>query len=115
MKYQLINVEGETVLARGVCDRIGINGSFIRHKTCDGRSVIKEIVMESHLEAIKQLIAVLTDEETGVIKSLDEINAVGHRVVHGGEKFFSSVIIDDEVIKTIEECEELAPSITRRI
>ncbi|NLW02806.1 MAG: acetate kinase [Clostridiaceae bacterium] len=109
LKYQLINVEGETVLARGVCDRIGINGSFIRHKTCDGRSIIKEIVMESHLEAIKQLIAVLTDEETGVIKSLDEINAVGHRVVHGGEKFFSSVIIDDEVIKTIEECEELAP------
>lgn len=109
LKYQLIDVDGKNVLAKGVCDRIGIAGSVIKHKTYDDRSINKEAVMENHQEAIKQLIDVLTDQQVGVIKSLDEINAVGHRVVHGGEKFFSSVIIDDEVLKTIEECEELAP------
>jgi acetate kinase len=109
LKYQLIDVDGKNVLAKGVCDRIGIAGSVIKHKTYDDRSINKEVVMENHQEAIKQLIDVLTDQQVGVIKSLDEINAVGHRVVHGGEKFFSSVIIDDEVLKTIEECEELAP------
>lgn len=109
LKYQLIDMNGEKVLAKGVCDRIGLPGSVIKHKTHDDRSINREIPMENHLEAIKQLIAVLTDDEAGVISSLDEINAVGHRVVHGGEKFFSSVIIDDEVLKTIEECGELAP------
>lgn len=109
LKYQLIDMDGEKVLAKGVCDRIGIPGSVIKHKTHDGRSIEKEVVMKNHLEAIQQLISVLTDEQVGVIKSLDEINAVGHRVVHGGEKFFSSVVIDDEVLKTIEECGELAP------
>lgn len=109
LKYQLIDMKGEKVLAKGLCDRIGLPGSVIKHKTHDGRSIEKEIVMENHLDAIKQLIGVLTDDQAGVIKSLDEINAVGHRVVHGGEKFFSSVVIDDEVLKTIEECSELAP------
>ncbi|SHI90043.1 acetate/propionate family kinase [Thermoclostridium caenicola] len=109
LKYQLIDMNGEKVLAKGLCDRIGLSGSVIKHKTHDGRAIEKEIVMSNHLDAIKQLIAVLTDEQVGVIKSLDEINAVGHRVVHGGEKFFSSVVINDEVLKTIEECEELAP------
>ena len=109
LKYQLIDMNGEKVLAKGLCDRIGLSGSVIKHKTHDGRAIEKEIVMNNHLDAIKQLIAVLTDEQVGVIKSLDEINAVGHRVVHGGEKFFSSVVINDEVLKTIEECEELAP------
>lgn len=109
LKYQLIDMNGEKVLAKGLCDRIGLSCSVIKHKTLDGKAIEKEIVMSNHLDAIKQLIAVLTDQQVGVIKSLDEINAVGHRVVHGGEKFFSSVIIDDEVVKTIEECEELAP------
>jgi acetate kinase (EC 2.7.2.1) len=109
LKYQLIDMDGENVLAKGLCDRIGLPGSVIKHKTHDGRSIIKEVVMKNHLDAIRQLIDVLTDEQVGVIKSLDEINAVGHRVVHGGEKFFSSVLIDDKVLKTIEECGELAP------
>jgi len=109
LKYQLIDVDEKKVLGKGVCDRIGLAGSVIKHKTYDDRSINKEVIMKNHQEAIKQLIDVLTDEQVGVIKSLDEINAVGHRVVHGGEKFFSSVIINDEVLKTIEECEELAP------
>lgn len=109
LKYQLISMEKEIVLAKGVCDRIGLEASVIKHKTHDGRSVEKQIVLNDHDDAIAQLISVLTDAEFGVIKSLDEIKAVGHRVVHGGEKFFKSVIIDEEVMKTIEECVELAP------
>jgi acetate kinase len=109
LKYQLIKMNEEKVLAKGVCDRIGIDGSVIKHKTHDGRSTEKKIAMKTHKDAIEQLIRVLTDPDLGVIKSLDEIKAVGHRVVHGGEKFFKSVIIDAEVMKTIEECEELAP------
>ena len=109
LKYQLIKMNEEKVLAKGVCDRIGLEGSVIKHKTHDGRSAEKKTVMKTHKDAIEQLISVLTDNELGVIKSLDEIKAVGHRVVHGGEKFFKSVIIDDEVMRTIEECVELAP------
>lgn len=109
LKYQLINMTDEMVLAKGICDRIGLSGSFIKHKTHDGRKVEKEIDMADHKDAISSLIKVLTHEEWGVIGSLDEIRAVGHRVVHGGEKFFKSVIIDDEVMKAIEECAELAP------
>lgn len=109
LKYQLIDMDDEKVLAKGVCDRIGISGSIIKHKTFDGRAIEKEIQMQNHKDAIEALIKVLTDKEWGVIKSLDEIAAVGHRVVHGGEKFFKSVIIDEEVMKTIEECVELAP------
>jgi acetate kinase len=109
LKYQLIDMTDETVLAKGLCDRIGLPGSLIKHKTHDGRSVEKEITMTDHKDAISSLIKVLTHEEWGVIKSLDEIKAVGHRVVHGGEKFFKSAIIDDEVMKAIEECVELAP------
>ena len=109
LKYQLIDMTNEQVLAKGVCDRIGIPGSVIKHKTFDNRAVEKEIEMTTHKDAIAALIKVLTHKEWGVIKSLSEISAVGHRVVHGGEKFFKSVVIDDEVMKTIEECVELAP------
>lgn len=109
LKYQLFDMDNEIVLAKGLCDRIGIEGSFIKHNTHDERSVIKEIVMTTHKDAIAALMKVLTHDEWGVIKSLNEISAVGHRVVHGGEKFFSSVIINDEVMKTLEECVELAP------
>ncbi|NMA65389.1 MAG: acetate kinase [Clostridiaceae bacterium] len=109
LKYQLIDTDKELVLAKGLCDRIGINGSLVKHNTHDGRSVVKEIEMETHKDAIASLMRVLIHEEWGVIKSLSEISAVGHRVVHGGEKFFKSVIIDDEVMKTLEECAELAP------
>ncbi len=109
LKYQLIDMSDERVLAKGNCDRIGLPGSVIKHKTFDDRAVTNEIEMTTHKDAISALIKVLTHEEWGVIKSLSEISAVGHRVVHGGEKFFKSVIIDDEVMKTIEECVELAP------
>lgn len=109
LKYQLISMTEEIVLAKGNCDRIGIPGSLIKHTTFDDRAVTKEIEMKDHKDAIAALIKVLTHEEWGVIKTLDEIKAVGHRVVHGGEKFFKSVIINEEVMKTIEECVELAP------
>lgn len=109
LKYQLINSDTEDVLAKGLCERIGIDGSLLTHKTSDGEKIKIENPMPNHTVAIKLVIDALTDANYGVIKSLEEINAVGHRVVHGGEKFASSVIIDDEVMKAIEECNELAP------
>lgn len=109
LKYQLISMNKEIVLAKGLCDRIGLTGSLIKHKTFNDIAITKEIEMRDHKDAIASLIKVLTHEQWGVIKSLDEIKAVGHRVVHGGEKFIKSVIIDEEVMKTIEDCIELAP------
>ena len=109
LKYQLINSDTEAVLAKGLCERIGIDGSLLTHKTSDGEKIKIENPMPNHTVAIKLVIEALTDTNYGVIKSLEEINAVGHRVVHGGEKFASSVIIDDEVMKAIEECNDLAP------
>ncbi len=109
LKYQLINMEDESVRAKGLCDRIGIPGSVIKHKAGQDIAVEKEIEMKNHKDAIAVLIKVLTDPEIGVIKNLSEISAVGHRVVHGGEKFFKSVVIDEEVMKALDECVELAP------
>ncbi|MBQ2405587.1 MAG: acetate kinase [Lachnospiraceae bacterium] len=109
LKYQLINSESEEVLAKGLCERIGLEGSLITHQAAGKEKVKIETPMQNHTLAIKQVISALTDAEHGVIASLDEIGAVGHRVVHGGEKFSTSVIIDDEVMKAIEECNDLAP------
>ena len=109
LKYQLISSETEEVLAKGICERIGINGSMITHTPAGGQKVSTEVPMSDHTEAVRYVIEKLTDAEVGVIKSLDEIDAVGHRIVHGGEKFASSVIIDDEVMAAIEECNDLAP------
>ena len=109
LKYQLISSETEEVLAKGICERIGINGSMITHTPAGGQKVSTEVPMPDHTEAVRYVIEKLTDAEVGVIKSLDEIDAVGHRIVHGGEKFASSVIIDDEVMAAIEECNDLAP------
>lgn len=108
LKFQLINSESEKVLAKGLCERIGIDGS-LTYQPAGGEKVKSDKAMPTHTEAIQFVIDALTDEKTGVVKSLDEINAVGHRVVHGGEKFASSVVIDDEVLKAIEECNDLAP------
>lgn len=109
LKYQLINSDTEAVLAKGLCERIGIDGSLLTH-TPAGRDKVKiETPMPSHTVAIQLVIDALTDAGHGVIKSLDEIGAVGHRVVHGGEKFASSVVINDDVLKAIEECNDLAP------
>ena len=99
----------EAVQAKGLCERIGIDGSRIVYTPAGGEKMTIESPMPTHTEAIKLVLDCLTNAEYGVIKSLKEINAVGHRVVHGGEKFASSTIITDEVIKVIEECNELAP------
>ena len=109
LKYQLIDTENNDVIAKGLCERIGIDGSKLKHRPAGKDEV--EIVkpMENHADAIKLVIAALLDKEHGVIESMDEIGAVGHRVVHGGEYFSESVIIDDKVKKAIEECAELAP------
>ena len=109
LKYQLINSESEEVLAKGLCERIGINGSAITHQPKDGDKVTTEVEMKNHTQAVQYVIEKLTDREVGVISSLEEIDAVGHRVVHGGEKFASSVVITEEIVKAIEECNDLAP------
>lgn len=108
LKFQLINSDSEQVLAKGLCERIGIDGSLTYQP--EGKEKIKsDKPMPTHTEAIQYVIDALTDTETGVVKSLDEISAVGHRVVHGGEKFANSVVITEEVLEAIEECNDLAP------
>lgn len=108
LKFQLINSDTEAVLAKGLCERIGIDGVLTYQPA--GKEKSKEPKeMPTHTEAIQFVIDALTDAGTGVVKSLDEIGAVGHRVVHGGEKFASSTVITEEVLKAIEECNDLAP------
>ena len=108
LKYQLINSDTEAVLAKGLCERIGIDGRLTYQKA-GGEKEVTEAAMPTHKEAIQLVLNALTNEKTGAVKSLAEVNAVGHRVVHGGEKFASSVVINDEVLKAIEECNDLAP------
>lgn len=108
LKYQLINSDVEEVLAMGLCERIGIDGR-ITYQPEGGQKEKRDVAMPTHTEAIKLVLDALTNESTGVIKSLDEVNAVGHRVVHGGEKFTASCLINEESIKGIEECNDLAP------
>ena len=108
LKYQLIDMENEQVLAKGNYEKIGMEGSFVTHKA-NGEKYKYERDAKNHEEAISFVLEQFTDSEHGVISSLDEITAVGHRVVHGGEKFNQSVVITDEVIDTIRECIELAP------
>lgn len=108
IKYQLLNMENETVIAKGICERIGIDGSFIKHTT-EGQESVKEVVdFPNHKVAIAKVLSMLTEGPTACCKP-EEISAVGHRVVHGGEKFNKSVIITDEVEKAIKECSALAP------
>ncbi len=109
LKYQLINSESEEVLAKGLCERIGIDGSMITYQAKDGEKEKTVSPMPTHTQAIKLVLDALTNEKSGVIKSLDEVGAVGHRVVHGGEAFTSSTLITDEAIKAIEDCNDLAP------
>ena len=108
LKYQLINAETENVLAKGLCERIGIDGRLV-YSPAGGEKEVSDLAMPTHTEAIQFVLDALTNEKTGVIKSLDEVGAVGHRVVHGGEKFAGSVVITDEVKTAIEECIDLAP------
>ena len=108
LKFQLINSDTEAVLAKGLCERIGIDGR-LTYQPAGGEKEKTDLAMPTHEEAIQYVINALTNEKTGVVKSLDEIGAVGHRVVHGGEKFASSAIITEEMKKAVEECNELAP------
>lgn len=109
LKFQLIDSESEKCLAKGLCERIGIEGSMITYSPEGGDKETTETPMPDHTEAIRLVLEALTNPKTGVVKSLDEIGAVGHRVVHGGEKFAESVVIDDAVMKAVEECNDLAP------
>ncbi|MCR5694212.1 MAG: acetate kinase [Clostridia bacterium] len=109
LKYQLIDMETERVIAKGLCERIGINDSVLNHIP-DGRGkIVIKVDLPNHEVAIREVIKALTDKEIGVISDLSEISAVGHRVVHGGEKFACSVPITVEVMKALEECTPLAP------
>ncbi|MCM1102083.1 MAG: acetate kinase [Clostridium sp.] len=109
LKYQVINSDTEQCLAKGLCERIGIDGSQITYAPAGGEKELTVTPMPDHTEAIRLVLEALTNEKTGVVKSLDEIGAVGHRVVHGGEKFAASTLITDEVMAAIEECNDLAP------
>ena len=108
LKYQLIDMENEGVLAQGLVERIGIEGSILTQKV-NGEKYIIEEPMESHKDAIRLVLEALVDENHGVIKNMNEISAVGHRVVHGGEKYSESVLVNDEVMAYLEECVKLAP------
>jgi len=108
LKYQLINMENENVTAKGLVERIGIEGSILTHKANGDKFVIEE-PMNDHKDAIKHVLEALVDANHGVIKSMAEIAAVGHRVVHAGEKYASSVVIDENVMKALDECIKLAP------
>lgn len=108
LKFQLINSDTEAVLAKGLCERIGIDGS-LTYQPAGGEKKTEDKAMPTHTEAIQFVIDALTDADSGVVKSLDEIGAVGHRLVHGGEKFASSAVITEEMIKAVEECNDLAP------
>ena len=108
LKYQLINMENEECLALGLVERIAIEGSKLTQKA-NGEKYIIEEPMKDHTDAIRLVLGALVDETHGVIKELSEIGAVGHRIVHGGEKYAQSVIVNDEVMKNLEECAKLAP------
>ncbi|MEG0133528.1 MAG: acetate kinase [Clostridium sp.] len=109
LKYQLINMETEESLAQGLVERIGIEGSILTQKAPGKDKYIIEQPMADHKDAIKLVLGALVDGTHGVIASMDEISSVGHRVVHGGEKYSESVVINDEVMASLEECVKLAP------
>ena len=111
LKYQLLNPETGALLAKGLCERIGIDGKFTYKPQMEGKQVLDavDVAMPTHSEAIQAVLNALVDKDNGVIGSMQEIDAVGHRVVHGGEAFAGSVLITDEVMKALEECIPLAP------
>ncbi len=109
LKYQLINTNTEEVLASGLCDRIGIANGQFSYKPKGGDKITRNVDMQDHEVAIKLVLEALIDSKDGIIKSLNEIKATGHRIVHGGEHFTHSALVNDEVIQHIEECSDLAP------
>ena len=109
VKYKLIDTTANEVLAEGGVEKIGLHDGFLKYKLSDGSKAIKELGLADHKGAVKAVLDILTDPELGCIKSYDEIDAVGHRVVHGAEKFSKSVLLTDEVIKQVKDCYDLAP------
>ena len=109
LKYQLIDIENETVLAKGLCERVGIEGSKLTHKPSGKDEYVKESPMRTHKEAIRLVLEALTDADHGVIDDVNEINAIGHRVLHGGNIYTESIKVDDDVKKVIRECFDLGP------
>jgi acetate kinase len=108
LKYQLIDMSNEAVIAKGICDRIGIDGT-VKHNSLGKGEFKINFPMKDHTEASQKVIDTLTKGEYAVLKSIDEISAVGHRIVHGGEYFTQSVMVDEDVIEKIESCNLLAP------
>ena len=111
LKYQLLDPETGHLLAKGLCERIGIDGKFTYKPQVEGKQVLDavDVAMPTHSEAIQAVLNALVDKDNGVIGSMKEIDAVGHRVVHGGESFASSVLITDQVMQAVEDCTPLAP------
>ena len=111
LKYQLLDPETGHLLAKGLCERIGIDGKFTYKPQVEGKAAVSaaDVPMPTHSEAIQAVLNALVDPDNGVISSMKEIDAVGHRVVHGGESFASSVLITDEVMQAMEDCTPLAP------
>ncbi len=108
LKYQLMDMKGEKVIAKGNCEKIGLKGSFVSYKA-NGQSTQVDVVLKNHTDALAQVLKLLTDEKNGVVKSLEEISAVGHRVVQGGWMFDKSVLVDKKVIKSLESMKDLSP------
>lgn len=109
LKFQLINAETEKCIAKGICERIGIEGSMISYTPAGGEKEKTVVPMPDHTKAIQLVLDALTNDKTGVVKDLKEIGAVGHRIVHGGEKFAEATLITDDVCEAIEQCNDLAP------
>ena len=109
LKYQLIDMNGEEVLAKGLVERIGIEGSQVKHDTTGKERVVIQEPMKDHKKALQLVLGAISNKDYGAVKSMDEIGAVGHRVVHGGEFFSGSAILDEDVMKALEDCIELAP------
>lgn len=109
VKYKLIDTDTDATMAEGGVEKIGLEGGFLKFKKADGSKEIKELGLIDHKQAVEAILANLTDPTVGCIKSFKEIDAVGHRVVHGGEKFAESVLITDEVIQQVKDCYDLAP------
>ena len=109
IKYALYDMDDRSVMAQGGIERVGMEGAFVKVKLPNGEKRTIEHDIPEHTEGVKLIFSLLTDKAIGAIKSLEEIDAVGHRMVHAGEKFAHSVVIDDEVIKAYEECIDLAP------
>ena len=109
LKYQIINMENKEVMCKGLCERIGIEGSQLTHKVPGKEDFVQVEAMPDHKRAVEMVMAALTDAEHGVLKSVDEIDAIGHRVLHGGQKFTKSIIVNDEVKAAIRECFDLGP------